>query len=390
MSGGDAIIERVLPIVPATPGSVAPYGRILGYDPAVPPMPIDFYGGAVRVRRVVDFVSDEQTELPLVTVNRRPGEVRWMERHFKHTQTFRLLALDLAGVLTLERLSDHLSDLACLLLSRVLRLTWARLPTRHRDEPRFAVVGYGKLGGKELGYERDLDIIFLYDDESPSAQENYARLAQRMNGMMNSHTAAGLLYETDLRLRPDGASGLLVSRLGAFEEYQRGQAWTWEHQALTRARFVAGDRDLGAAFETLRVSVLRQPRDPSTLRTDVLDMRARMRDGHPNRSGLFDIKHDSGGIVDVEFAVQYLVLAHAAQRAELTGNLGNIALLTLAEHLGLIPAPLGTTAADAYLTYRRRQHALRLRGERYARVDAAELAPERAAVAALWSAVFGR
>ncbi len=311
-------------------------------------------------------------------------------RHFKHTQTFRLLALDLAGVLTLERLSDHLSDLACLLLSRVLRLTWARLPTRHRDEPRFAVVGYGKLGGKELGYESDLDIIFLYDDESPSAQENYARLAQRMNGMMNSHTAAGLLYETDLRLRPDGASGLLVSRLGAFEEYQRGQAWTWEHQALTRARFVAGDRDLGAAFETLRVSVLRQPRDPSTLRTDVLDMRARMRDGHPNRSGLFDIKHDSGGIVDVEFAVQYLVLAHAAQRAELTGNLGNIALLTLAEHLGLIPAPLGTTAADAYRTYRRRQHALRLRGERYARVDAAELAPERAAVAALWSAVFGR
>jgi glutamate-ammonia-ligase adenylyltransferase len=310
-------------------------------------------------------------------------------RNFKHTHTFRLLALDLAGALTLERLSDHLSDLACLLLARVLQLTWARLPTRHCDQPRFAVIGYGKLGGKELGYESDLDIIFLYDDESPSAQENYARLAQRMNGMMNSHTAAGLLYETDLRLRPDGASGLLVSRLGAFEEYQRGQAWTWEHQALTRARFVAGDRDLGAAFEALRVAILRQPRDPSALRADVLEMRRKMRDGHPNRSGLFDIKHDPGGIVDVEFAVQYLVLAHAAQQAELTRNIGNIALLTLAEHLGLIPPPLGTAAADAYRAYRRRQHALRLRGERYARVDATELATERAAVEALWRAVFG-
>lgn len=310
-------------------------------------------------------------------------------RHFKHTQTFRLLALDLAGALTLERLSDHLSDLACLLLARVLPLTWGRLPTRHREQPRFAVVGYGKLGGKELGYESDLDIIFLYDDESPAAQENYARLAQRMNGMMNSHTAAGLLYETDLRLRPDGASGLLVSRLGAFEKYQRSQAWTWEHQALTRARYVAGDRELGAAFEDLRVSILRQTRDAAALRADVLEMRSRMRDGHPNSSGLFDIKHDPGGIVDVEFAVQYLVLAHAAERAALTGNIGNIALLTLAEQLGLIPPGLGAAAADAYRTYRRRQHALRLRGERYARVDAAELAPERAAVAALWSAVFG-
>jgi glutamate-ammonia-ligase adenylyltransferase len=310
-------------------------------------------------------------------------------RHFKHTQTFRLLALDLAGALTLERLSDHLSDLACLLLARVLRLTWARLPTRHREQPRFAVVGYGKLGGKELGYESDLDIIFLYDDESPAAQENYARLAQRMNGMMNSHTAAGLLYETDLRLRPDGASGLLVSRLGAFEEYQRSQAWTWEHQALTRARYVAGDRELGAAFEDLRVSILRQTRDVPALRADVLEMRSRMREGHPNRSGLFDIKHDAGGIVDVEFAVQYLVLAHAAERSALTGNIGNIALLTLAEQLGLIRPALGAAAADAYRTYRRRQHGLRLRGERYARVDAAELAPERAAVGALWSAVFG-
>ena len=310
-------------------------------------------------------------------------------RNFKHTQTFRLLALDLAGALTVERLSDHLSDLACLLLGHVLRLTWDRLPMRHRPLPRFAVIGYGKLGGKELGYESDLDIIFLYDDESPAASENYARLAQRMNGMMNSHTGAGMLYETDLRLRPDGASGLLVSRLTAFEEYQRQQAWTWEHQALTRARFVAGDRDLGDHFEALRTEILRQPRDLDTLRAEVLAMRKKMQDGHPNSSGQFDVKHDPGGIVDVEFTVQYLVLAHSAARPELTGNIGNIALLKLAEALGLIDSPLGSASADAYRTYRRRQHALRLRGERYARVAPGDLVREREAVMSLWRSVFG-
>ncbi len=310
-------------------------------------------------------------------------------RHCRHTQTFRLLALDLAGSVTLERLSDHLSDLATMLLRQVLRITWARMPTRHRDEPRFAVVAYGKLGGKELGYESDLDIIFLYDDEAPEASENYARLAQRMNGALTSHTGAGLLYETDLRLRPDGASGLLVSRIEAFETYQRGSAWPWEHQALTRARFVAGDGVLGQRFEALRNEILRLPRSADALRGDVRAMRQKMRDGHPNTSGLFDVKHDPGGIVDVEFAVQYLVLAHAADHDALTGNVGNIALLKLTESLGLLPRGIGTAAADAYRAYRRRQHALRLRGDRYARVAPDELAEERSAVLGLWTTVFG-
>ena len=138
---------------------------------------------------------------------------------------FYCLFTDLAGLLPLETLSDHLSDLACLCLQSVMRLAWRELRVRHRDDPCFAIVGYGKLGGKELGYASDLDIIFLYDDEAPEASENYARLAQRMNGAMTSHTGAGLLYETDLRLRPDGASGLLVSRIEAFETYQRSAAW---------------------------------------------------------------------------------------------------------------------------------------------------------------------
>lgn len=310
-------------------------------------------------------------------------------RQFRHIQTFRLLALDLSGALSLERLSDHLSDLACLLLRHCLALTWDRLPTRHRDVPLFAVIGYGKLGGKELGYESDLDIIFLFDDDEPEASVNYARLAQRLNGMLNSHTGAGVLYETDLRLRPDGASGLLVSRFGAFAEYQHRSAWTWEHQALTRARFVAGDTALGARFEALRVEILRMARDRTALRNAVREMRQKMRDGHPNESGEFDIKHDPGGIVDVEFVVQFLVLGHAHDHPALTGNLGNIALLRMAETLGLVRAPLGDMAADAYRVFRRQQHALRLRGDRYARVPPELLARERSAVMALWESVLG-
>lgn len=310
-------------------------------------------------------------------------------RQCKHTHTFRLLALDLAGSLSLERLSDHLSDLACMLLRHVLRLTWERLPTRHREDPRFAVIGYGKLGGKELGYESDLDIIFLYDDDAAEAPENYARLAQRLNGSLSSHTGTGLLYETDLRLRPDGASGLLVSRFEAYEDYQRHSAWPWEHQALTRARFVAGDAGIGARFEALRTDILRLPRAVEPLRAEVIAMRQKMRDGHPNASGLFDLKHDPGGIVDVEFAVQFLVLAQAHAHPVLTGNIGNIALLRLMEALGLLPAGLGERAGDAYREFRRHQHALRLRGERYARLPADELAAEREAVLSLWRAVLG-
>jgi [glutamine synthetase] adenylyltransferase / [glutamine synthetase]-adenylyl-L-tyrosine phosphorylase len=289
-------------------------------------------------------------------------------RHFKQVQTIRLLAQDLAGTLPLETLSDHLTDLAGTILGQVLRLAWAGLRTRHRDEPRFAIIGYGKLGGKELGYASDLDIIFLYDDDHPEAQENYARLAQRMNTWLTSFTPAGVLYETDLRLRPDGASGLLVSHFQAFAEYQKTKAWTFEHQALTRARFVAGDADIGTRFERLRKDVLCLPRDLPTLNADVLQMRGKMLEGHPNRSGLFDIKHDRGGIVDVEFAVQYLVLGYAKDYEELTGNIGNLALLKLAGRLGLVSDDVAAHAHHSYREFRRLQHQLRLQGEQYARV----------------------
>jgi glutamate-ammonia-ligase adenylyltransferase len=310
-------------------------------------------------------------------------------RHFKHAQTIRLVAQDLAGTLPLETLSDHLSDLACVILEEVLRLTWNDLRTRHRAAPRFAVIGYGKLGGKELGYASDLDLVFLYDDGHADAPENYARLAQRINRWLTSITPAGVLYDTDLRLRPDGVSGLLVSPLASFREYQEKHAWNWEHQALTRARFAAGDAAVGREFEALRIEVLRKPRDLATLRRDIVAMRAKMLEAHPNTSGLFDIKHDPGGIIDVEFIVQHLVLGYSHDHAELTGNIGNLALLKLAGRLGLIPGDRALQVHDAYRRFRQMQHSLRLQGEKFARVPPAEVAAAAAEVRALWREVFG-
>ncbi|NTV94039.1 MAG: bifunctional [glutamate--ammonia ligase]-adenylyl-L-tyrosine phosphorylase/[glutamate--ammonia-ligase] adenylyltransferase [Thiobacillus sp.] len=309
-------------------------------------------------------------------------------RHFKQSETFRLLAQDLAGMWTLERLSDQLAALADLILGQTLELVWTDLTKKHRERPAFAVIAYGKLGGKELGYASDLDIVFLYDDPHTDAQDIYARLGKRMNTWMSTLTAAGILYDTDLRLRPDGASGLLVSSIEAFDDYQHTHAWTWEHQAITRARYSCGDPAVGAKFEAIRDAILRLPRERAKLRADVLEMRQKMRDGHPNTTGLFDLKHDASGLVDVEFAVQYLILAHSAEHPELTANKGNIALLGIAGGLGLIPAEVAGAAADAYRELRRRQHQVKLQGAEHARLPGDKVAAEIAAVQALWQAVF--
>ena len=305
------------------------------------------------------------------------------EQH--HAQLFRLLAKDIDGLLTIERLADHLSALADLLIDIALETVWKSLPNHHRDSPRFAVIAYGKLGGKELGYASDLDIIFLYDDDNPEAPAIYAKLAQRFITWMTSHTSAGILFDVDIALRPDGASGLLVSSFTAFEKYQRQSAWVWEHQALTRARFCAGDPEIGARFESLRTALLKMPREKEELTQEVLAMRERMRDAHPNESNLFDLKHDSGGMIDIEFIVQYLVLLHAGQYPELTADIGNIALLKLLGQLHLIDASLAERVADAYRYFRKLQHQIRLKGADKARV---ELIPSveslREAVHQLW------
>jgi glutamate-ammonia-ligase adenylyltransferase len=310
-------------------------------------------------------------------------------REMHQAQVFRLLAQDLAGLLTVEKLADHLSALADLLLEVTLEFIWQELPRKHVPAaPRFAVVAYGKLGGKELGYASDLDIIFLYDDADERAPEVYARLAQRLNSWLSSRTSSGILFETDLALRPSGASGLLVSSVEAFERYQDENAWVWEHQALTRARHCAGDRKVGDAFEAIRERILRKERDAGALRASIVEMREKLHAAHPNKSGLFDVKHDPGGMIDVEFAVQYLVLAHSREHPDLTGNLGNIALLRMAAAHGLIDKDLAERCRDAYREYRRLQHALRLNGAPYARVPGNDVLQEIAAVKALWQAVF--
>lgn len=194
-----------------------------------------------------------------------------MMREAHHAQVLRLLAQDISGLLPLEKVSDHLSELADIMLELTLSCAWRKMAKRHVDLPRFAIISYGKLGGKELGYASDLDLIFLYDDDpAPEAPENYARLAMRINTWISSQTSSGILFETDLRLRPNGDSGLLVSSVAAFRKYQLESAWVWEHQALTRARYSAGDRSIGAAFEQIRSEILQKPRDLAELKREVM------------------------------------------------------------------------------------------------------------------------
>ncbi len=307
-------------------------------------------------------------------------------RQFHHAQTFHLLAMDIQGLLPLEILSDHLSDLANLILQHVLQLCWRALSKKHQAEHHFAIIAYGKLGGRELGYASDLDLIFLFDDPHPDAGEIYAKLAQRINTVLSSYTSAGRLYETDLRLRPNGASGLMVSSIAAFTDYQLQHAWVWEHQALTRARFSAGDELVGTQFEDIRKTVLCQPRAIMELRREVTVMRQKMHDGHPNNSPLFDIKHDTGGMVDIEFIVQFLVLAYAASYPELTANSGNLALLAQAAKLDLIDKALSNDVREAYRKLRLLQHKMRLNSTGPCRFDVQEINVE--AVLKLWGNLF--
>jgi glutamate-ammonia-ligase adenylyltransferase len=354
--------------------------RLADLDSAAP---VDWSGWAAAVRaQLAEAADDTERQMNLL-------------RDAHHAQVFRLLVADLDGRLTVERLADQLSALADAVLAIVIEQAWATITRRHCEVPRFAAIAYGKLGGKELGYASDLDLIYLYEDEDPAAPENYALLARRMMSWLTTQTSSGHLFEIDLRLRPNGNAGLVVSSFAAFSKYQRNEdgtgAWAWEHQALTRARFAAGDAALGARFEAERAYILTRVRDGAELRAEVVKMRRRMLDGHPNASALFDLKHDRGGMVDIEFIVQTLVLLHAHAHSELVRNLGNIALLRMAGEAGLVEPALALTVADAYRHYRKLQHELRLNS---AEGEAARVAPELVqreaeAVRALWLAVLG-
>lgn len=310
-------------------------------------------------------------------------------RELHHAQLLHLLVQDLEGGLTVETLADHLSQLADILIEHTLNAVWQTLPKRHRERPQFSVIAYGKLGGKELGYASDLDLIFLYDDDDQDAPALYAKLAQRFITWMTCHTPAGILFDVDIALRPNGASGLMVSSVSAFERYQLESAWPWEHQALTRARFCSGDSAIGARFEAIRERVLRMPRAPDPLCKEVRAMRQRMAEAHPNPTTLFDLKHDRGGMIDIEFIVQTLVLCHAHRWPELTADIGNIALLGLAGRLGLVNEELSLSVADAYRRYRKLQHQARLQGDERARVSVDLVAEHIEPVCQLWEQVLG-
>ncbi|MDE2275587.1 MAG: glutamine-synthetase adenylyltransferase, partial [Burkholderiales bacterium] len=302
--------------------------------------------------------------------------------------------------LTVEQVADDLSALADAVLDTAVRWCWARLKQRHRETSGLAVIAYGKLGGKELGYGGDLDVVFVYDDEAEAgataarqrAQEVYATFVRKLIPWLTLRTAAGELFDIDTALRPNGNSGLLVTAIGAYERYQEGRgsntAWTWEHQALTRARCVCGPAPLAARFEATRRAVLTAPRDAAALRDEVRAMRQKVRAARPVPAGRFDVKHSPGGMMDVEFAVQYLVLAHAGAYPALQDNAGNIALLQRAEAAALLAPGLGRAAADAYRELRRAQHRARL-DERPTQFEPTLLQRERDAVLALWQAVFG-
>ena len=309
-------------------------------------------------------------------------------RHFQQGETFRLLLKDIAGLLSVETLSDHLSALA----DTVVDVTMQHLlKAAHLAETaRMAVIAYGRWGGKELGYASDLDLIFLMPDEASHEREPLTRVAQRLQTWLTAMTAAGRAYDIDVRLRPDGISGLLLSSVSAFAEYQRDKAWTWEHQALTRARFAAGDASVGAAFDAIRERVIALSRDWPKLRAEIISMRGKVSEGHPNRKAteVFDIKHDSGGLVDLEFAVQALVLRHSATQPTMRANHGNIALSIRAGELGLVPREVGAAAASAYRTLRSKQHALRLQGLERAVVPADQLGAERTAIRAFFESVL--
>jgi glutamate-ammonia-ligase adenylyltransferase len=325
-------------------------------------------------------------------------------RRAHHAETFRTLARDLEDKLTVEQVADDLSALAEAVLSLTADWCWQRLKYRHCEQAQFAIIAYGKLGGKELGYGSDLDIVFVYEDAHEQAGEVYAMLVRKLINWLTVKTAEGDLFEIDTALRPNGGSGLLVTSFAAYANYQqqRGSntAWTWEHQAMTRARCVLGDASLQQRFDAVRHAVISAPRDVLALRAEIVAMRDKVRLAHtPKRKpvGLlkavsepekFDVKHAVGGMVDAEFAVQLLVLAESGQHPELADNVGNIALLQRAERAGLLPPGVGYQAADAYRSLRRVQHQARL-NEEPTQVSLADVQTERAAIQALWAAVFG-
>jgi glutamate-ammonia-ligase adenylyltransferase len=417
--GSDAIVERLMGLVEAIDRREA-YYSLLVENPQVlgraarlmarsawaarllarHPILLDELTQSAKSFAATDWKAErESLGRECAAISSDPERLLDHLRHYKQRQVLRFTIADLEGELPVMALSDELSALADVILDVTLDEAAVNLgferPSAASGQgartsaviPGFCVVAYGKLGGKELGYGSDLDVIFLYDEAIGAEADRLGRVAARVNTWMTALTPAGVLYETDLRLRPDGAKGLMVGSLPAFREYQEKRAWTWEHQALTRARACAGDPVPGARFERLRDEVLATPRDAGKVLADIVAMRARMRAEH--RAQGSEIKQVEGGVIDLEFCVQALVLLHGPAHPELRENKGNHTLLHRAGALGLLDAELAAHAADAYLAMRRRAHQAALNDEDHVRLGPDELGDEREAVKRLWKSVFG-
>lgn len=322
-------------------------------------------------------------------------------RQFKQAQLLRVAAADIAGTLPVMKVSDHLTWLAEAMIDAVVQQAWHHTVARFgkprhlngSEERGFAVIGYGKLGGWELGYSSDLDLVFLHDCPAEvmtdgareiDGRQFYLRLVQRIIHLFSTRTSSGILYEVDARLRPSGAAGMLITTVEGFDDYQRNEAWTWEHQALVRARVVYGDTRLQSQFETVRRAILTLAREGEKLQTEVREMREKMRahTGGKHRES-FDIKSDAGGITDIEFITQYLVLRYAHDKPKLTRWSDNVRILELLVQNDIMDDDEALALSGAYTTLRDALHHLALQ-EEPGRVPQAAFGTERELVATCW------
>lgn len=355
------------------------------------PTPLDQY--QAELRPLLLRVDPDDLELQMEVL-----------RQFKLTQQLKIAAADVTGVLPVMKVSDHLTFLSEAIIAEVVALAWHQIADKHGAPPDksaqnsgFAVVGYGKLGGIELGYGSDLDLVFVHDADTHQQTTGekpievgrfYTKLAQRIMHLFNTKTLSGILYEVDMRLRPSGNSGLLVCHIAGFAEYQRGDAWTWEHQALVRARFICGEAHLARQFNTIRTEILETRRDEQQLAKDVIQMREKMRSHLSlSSSNSFDLKQDSGGIADIEFIVQFLVLGYSSQCKELAIWSDNVRLLEKLASNGIVSETDAERLSDAYLAYRNTSHRLALQ-QKERLEDNQAFAIQRQQVIEIWQRVL--
>ncbi|MFT2092548.1 bifunctional [glutamate--ammonia ligase]-adenylyl-L-tyrosine phosphorylase/[glutamate--ammonia-ligase] adenylyltransferase [Paraglaciecola sp. 2405UD69-4] len=369
-------------------------------NPAELYQPIQLKEYQELLRETLLRVEPEDLELQLETL-----------RQFKLSQQLKIAAADITGVLPITKVSDHLTQLAESVLCQAIDLAWVQVVAKHgapvcqikgplaMHNKGFAVIGFGKLGGWELGYGSDLDLVFVHncagnlDTQGEKPIESikfYIKLAQRIMHILTIKTGLGLLYEVDMRLRPSGNAGLLVCHIDGFASYQLENAWTWEHQALCRARFIYGDSDLKSQFSEIRFDTLSRQRDIKELAIDVVQMREKMREHLATGNATqLDLKQNKGGIADIEFITQFMVLAHTAEHAKLANWTDNINLFAALSKVGLLTEQEASQLTDAYLTYRNTTHRLALQNEKWA-ATTTELNEHQANVERIWDKYLQR